>query len=131
VEASELEVSKVVDLSYEEAVARIRATLQEQGFGVLTEIDVRAVLKEKLAVDFRKYVILGACNPTFAHKAFSTDLRVGLLLPCNVIVYEDDNGQTVVSALNPEAALEIVGNDALRTVAAEVAARMRQAVESV
>jgi len=130
-EASELEISKVVDLSYEEAVARIRATLQEQGFGVLTEIDVRAVLKEKLAVDFRKYVILGACNPTFAHKAFSTDLRVGLLLPCNVIVYEDDNGQTVVSALNPEAALEIVGNDALRTVAAEAAARLRQAVESV
>lgn len=124
-------ISRTLEQSYEEAVANIREALKEEGFGVLTEIDVQATLKKKLGVDFRKYVILGACNPPLAHKAFSTELQVGLLLPCNVIVYENDDGTTVVSALNPEVALSLMPSEALAGTAAEVAARLRRAVESL
>lgn len=120
-----------VDMSFEQASQRIRETLKEQGFGVLTEIDVAATLKEKLEVDFgRRYVILGACNPSLAHRALQREPELGLLLPCNVIVYEDGEG-TVVSAIEPEAALGIVDNDALKKVAQEAGARLRRAVDAV
>lgn len=96
----ELGMEKLVGLPYEEAVERTRTSLQEEGFGVLTEIDVRATLKKKMGAEFRRYVILGACNPPLAHRALTETLQVGLLLPCNVVVYEEGEG-AVVSAMNP------------------------------
>jgi uncharacterized protein (DUF302 family) len=95
-------------VSYEAARQRIEAALKSEGFGVLTEIDVKATLKAKLNVDFPNYVILGACNPSLAHQALSTDPGVGLLLPCNVVVTQDDEGNAVVSILDPEAMLKVV-----------------------
>jgi uncharacterized protein (DUF302 family) len=120
-----------VDMSYEEAVERITAALKGEGFGVLTEIDVQATLKAKLGVDFRRYVILGACNPPLAHRALSAEREIGLLLPCNVIVYEQDDGQTVVSALNPMVALGVVDNPALADVAAEVTQKLKGVIDGL
>lgn len=99
-------------VSYEAARHRIEAALKEEGFGVLTEIDVRATLKAKLNADFPNYVILGACNPTLAHQALSADPGVGLLLPCNVVVRQDDEGNAVVSILDPEAMLKVMRDSA-------------------
>jgi uncharacterized protein (DUF302 family) len=95
-------------VSYEAARQRIEAALKEEGFGVLTEIDVKATLKAKLNADFPNYVILGACNPTLAHQALSTDPGIGLLLPCNVVVTQDDDGNAIVSILDPESMLKVV-----------------------
>jgi uncharacterized protein (DUF302 family) len=95
-------------VSYEAARQRIEAALKEEGFGVLTEIDVKATLKAKLNVDFPNYVILGACNPALAHQALSVDPGVGLLLPCNVVVTQDDDGNAVVSIIDPEAMLKVM-----------------------
>jgi uncharacterized protein (DUF302 family) len=116
-------------VSYEEAIERVTAALKDQGFGVLTTIDVKQTLKHKLDRDFRKYVILGACNPPLAERALQAELEVGLLLPCNVIVYELEPGRTAIAAMAPLAALGIVGdNPALASVATEADARLRQAL---
>ena len=123
--------SAVLDTSYEDAVSRVTNALKEEGFGVLTEIDVKATLKKKLDADFRKYVILGACNPPYAHKTLQADLDVGLLLPCNVIVYETDDRKACVSALNPISALEIIKNDQIRKIAEEVSAKLKRVIEKV
>jgi uncharacterized protein (DUF302 family) len=123
--------SKSVDVPYEEAVEKVTAALKGEGFGVLTEIDVKATLKKKLDVDFRPYVILGACNPPLAHQALSAEREIGLLLPCNVIVYEDDDGTVVVSALNPMVALGVVDNPQLEGVAAEVTEKLQRVVQSL
>ncbi len=117
-------------LPYAEAVEAAKAALKEQGFGVLSEIDVRATLKEKRGIDFRPYVILGACNPSLAEQAFKEELEIGLLLPCNVIVYEADGG-SVIEALDPERALEVAGNERLRPIAAEARLRLRAAIDSL
>jgi len=119
-----------VALPYAEAIARTKAALKEQGFGVLSEIDVQATLKEKRNVDFRPYVILGACNPALAHRALETELDIGLLLPCNVVVYEVDGG-SMVEAIDPERALDIVGTPELAAIAAEAKALLLRALESV
>lgn len=116
-----------VALPYHQAIERTRVLLKEEGFGVLTEIDVRKTMKEKLGAEFRRYVILGACNPPLAHRALAAELEIGLLLPCNVIVYEADGG-SVVSVLDPSAALGIVGNDALGPIAQEARARLERVV---
>lgn len=117
---------------YEQAVERATAALKTQGFGVLTTIDVQQTLKQKLDRDFRKYVILGACNPPLADRALHAELEVGLLLPCNVIVYEEAPGRSVVAAMAPLAALGIVGhNAALKEVAKEADSRLRQALTSL
>jgi uncharacterized protein (DUF302 family) len=119
-----------VPAPYAEAVEQTRAALKEQGFGVLTEIDVRKTLNEKLGEDFRPYVILGACNPPLAHKALQAELGIGLLLPCNVVVYDNGDGTSTVEAMNPEAALGIVGdNPAIAEVAREATMRLSQAVD--
>ena len=121
----------VVNTSYENAVSNIAEALKEEGFGVLTEIDVKATLKKKLDVDFRKYVILGACNPPYAHRTLQTDLDVGLLLPCNVIVYETDDKKAYVSAINPVSALEVIKNEELRKIANEVSEKLKRVVDKV
>jgi len=111
---------------FEQAVASVTAALQAEGFGILSEIDVQATLKKKLDADFRRYVILGACNPHLAHRGLSAELELGLLLPCNVIVYESEPGQSVVSIVDPLAMLGIVENPALREVADEATVRLRR-----
>ncbi len=119
-----------VALPYEDAVARVREELGKEGFGVLTEIDVKATLKKKLDVDFRPYVILGACNPPFAYKALQAERDIGLLLPCNVIVYAgEDPGTSVVAAMDPEAALQLADAPGMGEVAGEVKERLQRALE--
>jgi uncharacterized protein (DUF302 family) len=117
-------------LSYEQAVDKVIAALKEQGFGVLTEIDVKATLKKKLDVDFRKYVILGACNPPLAHKALNTQLNIGLLLPCNVIVYEEDGG-SVIQILDPIKMMEVAENPDLNPVAQDAQTRLQRVIEAL
>jgi uncharacterized protein (DUF302 family) len=119
-------------LPYEQAIARTKARLKEQGFGILTEIDVKATLREKLGVDFRPYVILGACNPPLAQRALEAELGVGLLLPCNVVVYDNGDGTSTVEALDPAAVLTITGdNPAVAAVAGEAKARLRATVDAL
>lgn len=125
-------MSKELAVPYEAAVRATRDALKAQGFGVLTEIDVKATLKEKLDVAFRPYVILGACNPPLAHRALTAELPIGLLLPCNVIVHQgDEPGRTVVAALDPVAQLGVAGRKDLEPLAEEVRARLVAALEMV
>ena len=119
-----------VGMPYEQAVSRVKELLQAEGFGVLSEIDVRQTLKQKLNAEFRKYVILGVCNPALAHRAFGIELEIGLLLPCNVIVYEDD-GEAVVSVMDPIAALGVVGNNRLQPIAAEARERLERVIRKL
>jgi len=115
-------------IAYAEAVERATAALKNEGFGVLTTIDVKQTIKQKLDKDFRRYVILGACNPPLAHRALTAELEIGLLLPCNVIVYETTPGQSVVAAMAPITAMDFVGNPELHDVAIEADARLRRAL---
>jgi len=126
--------SKTVDLPYKEAVEKARAALKEEGFGVLCEIDIKEKLKEKLGVDFRNYVILGACNPPLAYKTLQQEIGIGLLLPCNVVVYEtDETGKSVVAAIDAETMLSAVGtnNATLNAVATEVNEKLKRVVAQV
>jgi len=121
-----------VPLAYERAVEAVRAALATEGFGVLTEIDVRATLRKKLDADFRPYVILGACNPPLALQALTAERDIGLLLPCNVVVYAGDVPETsVVAALDPEAMLGLAGRADIRPLAADVKARMTRVLAAV
>lgn len=117
--------------SYEDTIPRVTDALKQEGFGILTQIDVKDTLKKKLNVDFAKYVILGACNPPLAHKALSSETEIGLLLPCNVIVYEGKDDKTVVAAQDPDAALGIVGNPALTPIAKDARERLVRVIESL
>ena len=119
-----------LDLPFNQAVESVTAALKDEGFGVLTEIDVQATLKTKLDVDFRRYVILGACNPPLAHQALTTELDLGLLLPCNVIVYEDDGG-SVISIVDPLSMLGVVQNPELDRVADEARSRLQRVVAAI
>lgn len=131
-ETSRYGMNTTVALSYEDAAQRTRDALATEGFGILCEIDVAATLKKKLDVDFRPYVILGACNPPFAHKALLAERDLGLLLPCNVIVYADDEpGHSVVAAIDPVEQLSLTGNESIRPVAEEVKARLRRVLNKV
>ena len=122
--------SKTVNLSYDQTVEKVTDELKREGFGVLTTIDVRETLKKKLNVDFKRYVILGACNPPFAHQALQAEEEIGLLLPCNVVVYEKGD-KTVVSAFDPMTMLKIVDNPGIKSVAAEVQSRLKRVIERV
>ena len=127
----EYSLSTVLNTSYEDAISKVTDALKEEGFGVLTEIDVKSTLKKKLDVDFRKYMILGVCNPPYAFRTLQTDLDVGLLLPCNVIVYETDDKKAYISAFNPVSALEVIKSQELRKIAVEVSEKLKRVVEKV
>jgi uncharacterized protein (DUF302 family) len=125
-------IRRTIRLGYDEAVEKTKAALQEQGFGVLSEIDMREKLKEKLDVDYKRYVILGACNPPLAYKALQAEPEIGLLLPCNVIVYESEGGTSVVAAVDPDAMLSIVGaNPAVAEVARDAKQRLEKALAAI
>lgn len=125
-------ISATVALPFEQALVRTREALASEGFGVLTEIDVTATLRKKLDVAFRPYIILGACNPPLAHRALEAELDIGLLLPCNVIVYAtDDPARSVVAALDPVEALSLSGNAAVRPIAEEVRGRLQRVMARV
>ncbi len=120
-----------LQLDFDSAVERTVERLKDHGFGVLTEIDVKETLKQKLGVDFKNYRILGACNPPLAHKALSAEDEIGLLLPCNVIVYETSEGKVRVSAIDPVAAMSVVGSDAVRSVAEEVSQKLTAVISAL
>ena len=125
-------MSVEVTLPFTEAVERTVHELAKDGFGVLTEIDVKATLKKKLDVEFRPYVILGACNPPLAHKALSAERDIGLLLPCNVVVYaSDDPDKTIVAAIDPIKQLEITGNAGITPIATDVRSKLEKVLERV
>ncbi|UCD25057.1 MAG: DUF302 domain-containing protein [Gemmatimonadota bacterium] len=124
-------LSVSIGLSYDQAVEKTREELAKEGFGVLTEIDVKATLKKKIDVEFRPYIILGACNPPIAHQALSAETDLGLLLPCNVIVYTDDAGKSVVAAIDPVEQLKLAGNPAIEPFAKEVRARLERVLDGV
>ena len=117
--------------SFDEAIEMVTAELKNAGFGVLTEIDVKETLKKKLDVDFKKYKILGACNPNFAHKALSSENKIGVFLPCNVVVEENENGEVEVSAVDPIASMQSVGNEALGSIAAEVQQNLKKVIDNL
>ena len=122
-------VKKMEGATYDEAVERVTAGLKEGGFGVLTEIDVKATLKKKLDVDFKRYVILGACNPTFAHKALTGEPLLGVLLPCNMVVMERDGGGVIVAGFKPTAGFSLVDNPEVMPIAEQVEEKMRRVLD--
>ena len=122
--------TKALDQTFEKAVAAVTHALQTEGFGVLTKIDMQEKLKEKLGVEYKKYLILGACNPPLAYKALQAEVDIGLLLPCNIIIYEEDSS-AVVSIIRPSVAMSMVNNLGLRTVATEVEAKLKRVFDSL
>lgn len=123
--------SKKLDKDFDSVVAEVTEALGTEGFGVLTEIDVSATLKKKLDVDFRKYRILGACNPAYAYKALTEEDKVGTMLPCNVVVQELENGQVEVAAVDPIASMASINNPALEGIATEIQGKLKKVVESL
>ena len=125
--------SRTIDMNFDEATEKTREALKTEGFGVLSEIRLDEKLKEKLGVDFRRYIILGACNPPLAYKTLQEDINIGLLLPCNVVVYEaEDKNKSVVAAVDAKAMLSVVGeSSALDQVTSEVNEKLRRAIEKV
>ena len=123
--------NKLVDISFDEAITRVTEELKKEGFGVLTSIDVKETLKNKLDVDFRRYRILGACNPPFAYKALLAEDKVGLMLPCNVVVQETPQGGIEVAAIDPAASMQAIENDKLREVAATIRGKLKSVIASL
>lgn len=123
--------TKIIDLHFEDAVNKVTEELKKEGFGVLTEIDVKETLQKKLNVDFRKYKILGACNPPFAHKALLAEDKIGTMLPCNVIIQETRDGRTEVSVINPLESMRAVKNPELEEIAGEISRKLSSVLENV
>jgi uncharacterized protein (DUF302 family) len=123
--------NKVMDCSFDEAITRVVEELKKEGFGVLTEIDVQKTLKKKLDVDFRKYKILGACNPNYAYRALQLESRIGTMLPCNVIVQETESGEVEVAAVDPIASMQSIDNPDLGEVATQVQAKLKKVIEQL
>jgi uncharacterized protein (DUF302 family) len=124
-------ITKTLDQGFDAVLARVPEALKAEGFGVLTEIDVQATLKKKLDVDFRRYRILGACNPPFAHKALERSLDAGMLMPCNVIVYEANDGKTVVSAVDPMQTMAAQGDPTMASLAQQVREKLKRVVDGL
>jgi len=123
--------SKRVDASFDDAVTAVTERLKEEGFGVLTEIDVRATFKKKLDIDFRRYRILGACHPQSAHRAIQAEEKIGLMLPCNVIVQETDGGAVEVAAIDPVASMQAVDNPALGEIGVEIRGKLKSVIDKL
>ena len=123
--------STIVDLPFDQAVELVSEKLTEEGFGILTEIDVSAALKKKIDVDFRKYRILGACNPSYAHKALLAEDKIGTMLPCNVVVQEKKDGRIEVAAVDPVASMQAVDNELLGEIAAAIQAKLKRVIDSL
>ena len=123
--------SKTLKISFDEAIAKVTEELKKGGFGIITEIDVKETLKKKLNVDFRKYKILGACNPPFSYKALQAEDKIGLMMPCNVIVQELPGGKVEVAAINPVASMAAVNNPKLRDVGMEVSAKLKAVIDNL
>ncbi len=124
-------LNKIIDMSFDDAIVKVTEELKKEGFGILTEIDVKATLKKKLDVDFRNYLILGACHPSFAHQALLAEPKIGIMLPCNVIVEETDDGKIDVSAVDPLVAMQAVNNPGLKPVAEQVEEKLRKVIENL
>jgi len=122
---------KFKDISFDDAIERVTAELKKEGFGILTQIDVKETLKAKIDVDFRRYKILGACNPSLAHKALRTEDKAGVFLPCNVVVQEHENGEVEVSAVDPVASMASVENKDLESIAEDVQKKMKRVIEAL
>jgi len=118
-------------MSFDDAIAKVTEELKKEGFGVLTEIDVSATLKKKINADFRRYTILGACNPGFAHQALLAEDKIGTMLPCNVIVQQRDDGKVEVAAIDPVASMQAVHNDSLGDIASTVQAKLQQVIKNL
>ena len=123
--------AKEINLPFDEAITHVTEELKKEGFGVLTEIDVKATLKKKLDADFRNYRILGTCNPPFAHQALSAEAHIGLMLPCNVVVQDGKEGKTIVSAIDPVASMQAVDNSSLTEIAGQVRAKLQRVIENL
>ena len=123
--------SKTIAGSFDNAIEKVTEALKAEGFGILTEIDIKATLKKKLDIDFYNYKILGACNPPFAYKALLAEDKIGTLLPCNVIVQEKVTGQVEVSAVDPAASMQAIENEALSDIATEIGARLKKVIEGL
>jgi uncharacterized protein (DUF302 family) len=123
--------SKIVNIDFDKAVEKVIENLKLEGFGVLTQIDVKETLKKKLDVDFKKYKILGACNPPYAYKALQSEDKIGTMLPCNVVVIDQGNGQTEISAVNPVASMMAVKNEGLAPVALEISSKLQKVIEGI
>ena len=123
--------TKVVGYLFEEAIEKVTKALKAEGFGILTEIDVKETLKKKLNVDFKPYKILGACNPPFAYKSLQTEEQIGLMLPCNVIVYVNNNEETVIAAIDPIASMQAVKNDKLGDIAETIQNKLKKVISNL
>lgn len=123
--------NKTLKISFEEAVQKVTEELKKEGFGILTEIDVREAIKKKLNKDFRKYRILGACNPPFAYEALQAEDKIGTMLPCNVIVQETSDGEVEVAAIDPVASMQAIDNPGLGKIAVEVQKKLKKVIESL
>jgi uncharacterized protein (DUF302 family) len=128
---SSFEITKQLDCDYEEAIEKVKAALAPEGFGVLTEIDVKTTLKKKLDKDFRRYMILGACNPQYAFKALSTEVNIGVFMPCNIIVYENDGGGSTVTAVDPTVSIGSVDNADISEFAGEIKKLLKKIVDGL
>ena len=123
--------SKTIDTDFDSAIEKVTAVLKEEGFGVISDIDIQAPMKEKLDVDLRPYRILGACNPQFAYQALQTENKIGTMLPCNVIVQQDENGKIEVAAVDPEQSMQAVKSKELGKIAETVQARLRKVIDKL
>ncbi len=123
--------ARTLDWGFDETIEKVTEALQQEGFGILTEIDVRATLKKKLDVDFRNYRILGACNPPFAYQALQAEDKIGVMLPCNVVVQEIDNGKVEVAAVDPIASMQAVGNPQLAEIARLIPGKLKSVIENL
>ena len=124
-------ISKIINSSFDDAISKVTGELKNEGFGILTEIDVKATMKKKLDVDFRNYKILGACNPPFAYKALMAEDKIGTMLPCNVIVQEHNDGKVEVSAVDPMESMRAVENEDLHGIAEEVRSKLNSVIEKM
>ena len=124
-------ISKTVNMSFDDAILKVKEELGKEGFGVLTEIDVKGTLKKKLDVDFKKYTILGACNPNFAYKALQEEDKIGTMLPCNVLVQETAHGQVEVSSIDPLESMMAIQNPNLKDIAIQVQRKLKKVVEKI